>query len=260
MARDEPGRAPTLRGDPRLGAKSSPPEGAPDSTMTAGLMGRLPKLSLAGWRRGRNRLSPQRGAKSQSRHPFNPPGAVLSGITRRPRPNLRTGVVSRVAPPVGGTSEALPGGIGGIPASPLGSLPRRATFGQRGCIRRRGPTPQSGGLGPATSPPRRVGAGVQWRQAEVEGWTRDTWRPNPAYWGSQGETAVSLNTGWRGASSMNFSTGSSPLASKNGAVTRALRRYCWRTGPAVAGATSSAWSVSDRPPWRSAIWGWARTL
>jgi len=42
-------------------------------------------------------------------------------------------------------------------------------------------------------------------------------------WSSQGEVVVSLNTGWRGASSMNFSIGSSPLASKYGAVTGTLR-------------------------------------
>ena len=181
MARDEPGRARTLRGDPRLGAKSSPPKGAPDSTMTAGLMGRLPKLSLAGWRRGRNRLSPSGEPRAKVGTPSIRQGR-LSRVLRGGPAELAYRGRPRVAPPVGGTSEALPGGIGGIPASPLGSLPRRAAFGQRGCIRRRGPTPQSGGLGPATSPPRRVGAGVQWRQAEVEGWARDTWRPNPAYW------------------------------------------------------------------------------
>ena len=35
---------------------------------------------------------------------------------------------------------------------------------------------------------------------------------------------MSLNTGWLGASSMNLSTGSSRLASKNGAVTRTSRQ------------------------------------
>jgi len=45
-------------------------------------------------------------------------------------------------------------------------------------------------------------------------------RPQPAIGDSQVE--VSLNTGWRAASSKNASTGSVSFASKNGAVTRAL--------------------------------------
>ena len=75
-----------------------------------------------------------------------------------------------------------------------------------------------------------------------------------------GQRGSSRNTGWRFASAVNASRGSSGLASKYGRTTRSLRTYARSTGAASSASTSVARNRWERRPRDSSTSPDARTL